>query len=193
MLVFFQNYLYSQSTTIDSLVIYDTILNSNTSGKADFILGVDSYVKQRDWILDLGDCIEMAYQGILGWGAVFITIGEPYEDRKKNKRKDDDYSMYNFFSVDLKGKEGKEFIEIALKDKLDLNDGSETKIPIIVTKNWNSYEIPLNDFVTADLQTLHVVATFVFRGQDDRTIYFRNIKFLKKKINTESKSSINKN
>lgn len=181
-LLAFQQYAFAQSDTIlDSLVIYDHKLKANKPGMPLFKIGVDSDLKERDWINDMGGNIEMAYRGKQDWGAVFITIGDPRIDEEKADRKADDYSMFNYYYVDLKGEYGGEIVEVALKDKYDPNDGSETKYLIKDLPNkWKTYKIPLKEFKTADLEEIHVVTVFVFTGDMPRTVYFKNIKFIKK-------------
>jgi len=178
--VFIPLIVIGQTGIIDSMVIYDWQLKSNTIGNPNFNVGVDSQNNQHDWILDMGDNMEMAYKGMQDWGAVFITIGDAFEDSVRDLRISDDYSRFNYFYVDLKGKVGKELLEIALKDKFDPNNGNETKVPIEVTDKWVTYKIPLGDFRTADLERLHVVTIFLFRGIVPRTVYFKNIRFIKK-------------
>lgn len=180
-LLAFQQYAFAQSDTIlDSLVVYDWRLKSNKPGMPPFKIGVDSEMQERDWITNMGDNMEMAYRKGQTWGAVFITIGYPHNDLGREEREADDYSMFDYYSVDLKGEHGGEIVEVALKDKYDPNDGNETKVVISVTPDWKTYEIPLKKFKTADLEEIHGVTVFVFRGETPRTVYFKNIKFIKK-------------
>ena len=78
-LLAFQQYAFTQSNAIaDSLIIYDWRLKANKPGKPDFKIGVDSELRQRDWINNLGDNMEMEYKGdhhiprLSRWGGQII-------------------------------------------------------------------------------------------------------------------------
>ena len=89
-----------------------------------------------------------------------------------------DYSSYKTLKLELKGDKGGETVSIALKDANDPDDGSETRIPLTLSDKWETYEIPLSEFKTADLQELFIVASIIFIG-DAQKINIRNIEYLK--------------
>ncbi len=89
-----------------------------------------------------------------------------------------DFSDYSRIKLELKGKEGGEIVYIALKDRGDADDGSESRVPLTLSNNWETYEIDLSEFKTANLKELFVVASLIFQG-DAKTIRIRRIEYLK--------------
>ena len=89
-----------------------------------------------------------------------------------------DYSMYISIKLELKGAKGGELIYMTIKDKDDPEDGSETRIPLTLTDEWKTYEIPLSQFKTANLKELHVVAGILSLGKA-QSISVRTIEFLR--------------
>ena len=75
-----------------------------------------------------------------------------------------DYSSYQTLKLELKSNSGGETINIALKDADDPDDGSETNVPIVLTNQWKTYEIPLSEFKTANLKELFIVTSFISRN-----------------------------
>ena len=148
----------------------------NGSVESGFVMGADSHFGDRDWLETIGKAVKMSYPGKQGWGAVFITVGQPYPDSQKERRRTKDMSGFTMLSIDLKGEIGGEKVWIGMKDKNDLNNGAETKRPITVSSDWRTYNIILADFKTADLKSIHVPIEIIF-GQEKCTVYFRNICF----------------
>jgi hypothetical protein len=89
-----------------------------------------------------------------------------------------DYSDYKSLKIELKGNIGGETVFIALKDDTDLDDGSETKIPLTLTSKWKTYTIPLSEFKTANLKKLYIVASFILEGKSE-TISIKTIEYIK--------------
>lgn len=143
-----------------------------------FNIGVDSHFGNRDWMVQEGVAMKMSYPGNQAWGAVYITVGTPYPDANKDRRKTVDLSAYSMLSVELKGNKGGERVWIGLKDKDDPSNGSETKKELTLSSNWSTYNILLKDLRTADLKKIHVPVEIIF-GQERSTIFFRNVMFYK--------------
>jgi hypothetical protein len=118
----------------------------------------------------------MDYPGDQNWGAVFITVGPPTDPPRPGK----DLSDYQTLSLHLRGGVGGESVWVGLKDNLNGDDGSETKIEVPdLTTDWQTITFPLSDFVTADLTRLYVVTEFVFeQGTPAETVDFRRIQYL---------------
>lgn len=139
-----------------------------------FYLGVNTSGGLTDWITAGNGVVRMAYPSGQSWGVVFITTGEP----KDPPRPGIDLSMYNRLSIELRGHQGSESVWIGIKDNTDPDDGSEVQVLVSnLTKNWETYELPLSQFYTADLQRLYVLVEFVFENQP-ATVYFRDIYYL---------------
>jgi len=141
-------------------------------------MGVNTSEGRTDWLIDSKKgFMRMDYPEGQRWGAVFITVGEPQS--KVSERKTEDLSKFKYLTVDLKGEVAGESVEIGLKDNTDPDDGRETKIKISdLTTEWKTYKFELKNFETADLSRLYVVIEFVFTGENARTVYFRNIRYV---------------
>lgn len=138
-------------------------------------IGVNSSTGLTNWLLDLNGYMKMEYPSNQTWGAVFITVGPPTDPPRPSQ----DLSSYTTLSVDLKGENGGEELEIGIKDNTDPDDGTETKIKILgLTTEWQTYTFSLLDFTTADLTRIYVVVEFVFSGPDAQTVFFRNVIYL---------------
>ena len=137
-------------------------------------MGFDSSTKHKDWVKTVSDYIRMEYPKGSTWGAVFVTVGEPTD----TSRPYIDLSDYKKVSLELRGEENGETILIGLKDNTDPDDGSETKVRISnITTQWQTYEIELSRFRTANLHKLYVVTELVFE-RDPKILFLKNIKFL---------------
>ncbi len=138
-------------------------------------MGVNSSGGLTNWLFDLNGFMKMEYPENQTWGAVFITVGPPTEPPRPSQ----DLSLYTTLSVDLKGENGGEELEIGIKDNTDPDDGSETKIKVSgLTTEWQTYTFPLSDFTTADLTRIYVVIEFVFGGPYAQTVFFKNVEYL---------------
>jgi len=139
-------------------------------------MGVNTSGGRTNWVTDNGDHMCMSYPSYQTWGAVFITVGTP----KPFPRPGKDLSMYQTLSLDLKGVSGGEKVWLALKDNTDPDSGRETKVQISgLTTSWQTHQIPLSRFSTADLTRLYMVTGFVFEnGTPPETVCFRNIRYL---------------
>ncbi len=68
-------------------------------------------------------------------------------------------------------------IEVGIKDSFQADDGSETKVPVQTTNEWQTFTIPLSRFTGADLKRVYVLVEFVFGGPSAQTLRVRNIKY----------------
>ncbi len=146
--------------------------------KQGFVLGVDSQFGDRAWVEQVGRAMKMSYPGEQGWGAVYVSVGSPYPDSQRSRRRSIDLSRYSMLSVELKGEKGGEVISVGIKDKNDPNNGSEIKKSVTVSSNWRTYNFILADFKTADLDSVHIPIEIIF-GREKYTVYFRNIRIFK--------------
>lgn len=87
-----------------------------------------------------------------------------------------DFSAFKSMSLTLKGAIGGEEVFISMKDSSDPDDGLESKHPLTLSGDWETYTIPLSVFETADLTDLFVPVQFIFYGGGDE-ISVRNIEF----------------
>ena len=90
-----------------------------------------------------------------------------------------DFSDYSKMVLEMKGEKGGERFDIAMKDKNDPPDGTESRITMELTDQWQTYEFDLSEFKTADLKTINVPFGIVFQGSQGQTIQLRTIQFKK--------------
>jgi hypothetical protein len=108
------------------------------------------------------------------WAYIYFHNG--YDALQKPLAKD--YSSYKSIRLELKGAKGGEKVFINLKDKNDPNDGNESRVPLILTDDWKTYEIPLSEFKTANLEEI-AVAAGILSLEESKTISIRNIEYLR--------------
>jgi hypothetical protein len=146
---------------------------------AHYHIGVDTSGRQRAWFSTSDGALEMAYPADQRWGAVFITVGEPTNPPRPWK----DFSDFDSIVLELRGEKGVEVIAVAIKDPGDQNDGKEATIPLHLTGQFRTYEIPLSRFASEQLRIpgglsqLNVVLQFIFTGPQAQTVYARNIRY----------------
>ena len=108
------------------------------------------------------------------WGVCYFYNGQGSIEQIRTK----DFSIYKTLKLELKGEEGGEKVEIGLKDETNPTDGSETKVELTLSKDWEFYEIPLSAFKGTNLKKLFMVAEFVFENEP-RKINVRHIEYLR--------------
>ena len=108
------------------------------------------------------------------WAVIYYRHPSNALDERPTK----DYSSYKSLRLELKGEKGGETLFIALKDSDDADDGSESRVPLTLSNKWETYEISLSEFKTANLKELFIVASFVFI-ESEQSISVKNIEYLK--------------
>jgi hypothetical protein len=108
------------------------------------------------------------------WGVQYITVASDALVERPSK----DYSGYNSLKLELKAPESGQTVLVILKDAEDKDDGSETRVPLTLSDEWQTYEIALSEFITADLKQLYMVVGFVFL-EKAQTISVRNVEYAK--------------
>ncbi|MCC5939887.1 MAG: hypothetical protein JJU34_21590 [Lunatimonas sp.] len=107
------------------------------------------------------------------WAAAYWFVGSGVPDSNRVK----DFSNFQTLRLKLRGILGGEKVDIGLKDKSDPTDGSETKIPLTLTNEWHTYDIPLTSFAPTRLEELFVVASIVVENRA-YTIEIESMEFL---------------
>lgn len=140
-----------------------------------FVFGVSTGKGVYNWVEPVNSKGElcMSYPKGQGWGTVFITVGEP---APLGKRKGKDFSLYTKLVLELKGRKKGTAVQIGLKDSQALDNGSETKVTLQLTEEWDTYEIDLKKFTGTNLKDLYVVTEFVF-GDEPQSLCVRKIQF----------------
>ncbi|WP_299122820.1 DUF6090 family protein [uncultured Winogradskyella sp.] len=90
-----------------------------------------------------------------------------------------DFSGYSKVFIEMRGEKGGETFEITMKDINDPPDGSETKLKIELTKEWETFEIETSQFTTADMNRIMVPLAFVFVGSEGMKINVKSVQFKK--------------
>ncbi|GAA4280369.1 DUF6090 family protein [Gaetbulibacter aestuarii] len=112
----------------------------------------------------------------LNWAAAMFVV----DSLGFNNRPSKDFTAYKKIQVELKGKTGGEKLELALKDKYDPDDGTESRVPLTLSKDWQTYTFDLQkDFPKANLKHLYQLAGFVVQDPKGMTLKIKNIQFLK--------------
>jgi hypothetical protein len=119
-------------------------------------------------IVRMDDSLYMRYPGGADWAAHSIIV-RGSGDRRSSR----DYSIYSKLVLELKGEKGGETILVNLKDRDDPDDGSQTNIELILTQQWQTYEIDLGEFDNADLAKLHLTLGFLF-GNEPQAFFIRS-------------------
>lgn len=105
----------------------------------------------------IDDRLQINYQGGAAWAGIWFVAGNSISDRRSA-----DYSMYDKLVLEVKGNAGGEQISINLEDRDDPADGTSTKFELQLSDRWQTYEIDLAEFETADLSILTIPLGFVF-------------------------------
>lgn len=158
------------SIPVDRPILIDGSLVSG------FGMGVDDAQQYRNWVSSTANSLRIEYLGGLGWGAVFITVGDPVPPPRPYQ----DFSQYTRLAIEMKGASGGECVQIGMKDADDPDDGSERKLDVWLAAGWITYEFNLASNFDCQFNRVYVVTEFVFPcpGQDtDQTIEVRNIGF----------------
>ena len=106
------------------------------------------------------------------WGSPYFNI-----DALNGRVTEMDLTKYKNVILEMKGENGGEEFALMMKDKYDLPDGKESRVNITVTKTWESYEVHIDLFETADKKIIDTPLGFVFLGSKGRTIHIRSIQF----------------
>ena len=114
----------------------------------------------------------MQYPAGQTWGSVFITYGPAVSTNRPGL----DVSAYQSLVLELSGDAGTT-VAIGIKDATQLDDGSETTVPVQISGDWQTYAIPLTKFTGANRTDIYVVTEFVFSGSKAQSLWVRNIEF----------------
>lgn len=107
------------------------------------------------------------------WGVAYWYVGNGVIDPNRVM----DFSGFETLRLTMRGREGGEKIFISLKDKSNPTDGSETKVPLTLTNEWQAYNIPLSSFAPTNLEELFIVASIISENQA-LTLEIKSIEYL---------------
>ena len=121
-----------------------------------------------------GDSLRITYPGGTQWGALWLAVNRTAEVRPSL-----DFSGFDTLSLEMKGDIVGESVLVHVKDRDDPDDGTQTNVELVLTDDWQVYEIDLDRFETADLSALTVVLGFVF-AQEPQSFSIRNARYLER-------------
>ena len=145
-------------------------------------IGLNTSNSRTDWLTSDGTMLTMQYPAGQAWGAAFLTPGLAVP---RGNRPGLDMSRCQALVLDMSGDLG--VLQIGIKDSAQPDDGSETKVTLQITGQWQTYTIPLSSFSGADLKHVYVLAEFVFGGTQSQTVRVRNIKYTSSASATNTK------
>ena len=111
-------------------------------------------------------------ENTLLWGSPYFAI-----EALNGRVTEMDFSKYTKVILEMKGEQGGEEFALAMKDKFDPPDGTESRFDIKLTDTWETYEVPLSAFKTADMKIIETPLGFVFIGDQGLKIHVRSIRF----------------
>ena len=122
------------------------------------------------------DKINATYPKDLDYGVIrFIDL-----KIKSRQTSGVDYSEYTSITLELKGEVGGETILITFLDTDDFADGSEIRVPLVLTKQWRTYEIGLDQFPKTNFKSLIESPVIVLlRESENVSFSIKNIQFKK--------------
>lgn len=107
------------------------------------------------------------------WATAYFYVGYGVPDPDRVK----DFSKFETLRLRLRGIRGGEQVAVSLKDVSNPTDGSETKVQLSLTNEWQYYNIPLHKFKPTNMEKLFMVTTFISENQA-MTIEVESIEFL---------------
>ena len=105
----------------------------------------------------IGDSLHIDYHGGAAWAGIWFEAGTAETGRQTA-----DFSMYSTLLLELRGDAGGEKVIVNMEDGDDPADGNSTRYELQLSDQWQTYEIDLAEFTTADLSILAVPVGFIF-------------------------------
>ena len=105
----------------------------------------------------IGDSLHIDYHGGAAWAGIWFGAGA-----SETAQLSPDFSKYSKLLLELRGDAGGEKIVVNLEDRDDPADGTSTRYELQLSDQWQTYEIDLAEFETADLSILATPVGFVF-------------------------------
>ena len=119
-----------------------------------------------------GNSLHIDYLGGVEWAGIWFRPGSTEFIVPQ------DYTVYEKLVLELKGDAGGETIHVNIEDRDDPRDGTSTKVPLLLTDQWQTYEVDLSEFKTADLEILTTPFGFVFY-MEPVAFSVRNVRYMR--------------
>jgi hypothetical protein len=147
------------------------ILNGASLGNG-VAVGLNTSGNRTDWLSNDGSALIMQYPSLQSWGVVFFSFGPAGPVGGRQSR---DLSGCSNLVLEISGDPGS--VDIGVQDWQQAPDGSEPKVTVQVSNQWQTVSIPLSRFARADLKHVYVPAEIVFSGSQVQTVRVRSIKY----------------
>lgn len=115
--------------------------------------------------------LHIDYAGGAEWAGFWYLVGMNIDLPESR-----DYSKFDKLVLELKGDRGGEAVFVNLEDWDDPRDGSSSRIALQLTDQWQTYEIDLARFETADVERLRALG-FIFLNQEPQSFSVRSLRF----------------
>jgi len=162
----FSGILYSPSET-DQLRL---MINGRTTSGFGVLLAASGQVTDLEYYEE-ADYLVITYpENTLAWGFVYLSIEE-----LNGRVNEMDFTKFKKVKLEIRGAKGGEEFYLVMKDKYDPPDGSESRVSITLSDQWETFEVDLDQFQTADKKIINIPLGFVFLGDKGLTIHVRSI------------------
>jgi len=128
-----------------------------------------------NWVTLAPDGLQAAYPSNQQFGFVAVVLSG---DTQLGARPSRDLSEFKTLRVQLRGAIGGEAVQIGIKDNTDPDDGSEAKKTFVLSSSWQTFDMAISDFITADPKRLYLLFELVFTGTAARTVFLRDVEYL---------------
>ncbi|MBT8113968.1 MAG: hypothetical protein KJP04_01215 [Arenicella sp.] len=115
--------------------------------------------------------LHIDYAGGAEWVGFWYLVGMNLESPEFR-----DYSKFDKLVLELKGDQGGETVIINMEDWEDPRDGSSSRVALQLTDQWQTYEIELARFETADLKMLRALG-FILLNEAPQSFSVRTMRF----------------
>jgi len=151
------------------------VIDASARLASGFDLVLNTSQGRTDWLSPTSDGLQAAFPPGQSWGFIAAVLTGPSAFGSRPGR---DLSSYKTLTLELRGANGGESVEVGIKDSGDPDDGLETKKAITLTASWQTFTFNLRDFSTADLTRVYLLFELVFNGGSGETVYIRNVQYL---------------
>ena len=122
------------------------------------------------------DAVQIAFKENVNWQGIWLHL------RYAFSRNDNifhlDYSDFTHLEIEMRGANGGEKILLNIEDYDDPKDGSSTRLPLTLSDEWQTYNVPLSEFKTANFKKISVPFGIVYLEQDAATFFIRNVRYI---------------
>jgi hypothetical protein len=121
-----------------------------------------------------GDEVHIDYPGGADWAAIYWFVGgvaaagRPYLD----------FTAFSKLHLELKGNSGGEVVNVHVKDAEYPDDRAPISVDLLLSNEWQTYEIDLDEFAPNDFSKLHVMLGFgIVPAADPLAFSVRNARY----------------